>query len=163
MATEVKRTNWSRFCKRFNSLNQYRPVTVRVKHKGTDEIEVSHEDPLIGIALTKRGRLIDGVNLYTTQTDPDKLAEPAVTIKEPVKITADKDDTKKDVRLAIESKGGTTVRIELSRDENTDRLHSTLEKLAYTLYERRGHTCGRDVDDWLEAERLITQTASTLT
>jgi len=103
------------------------------------------------------------VNLYTTQTDPDRLAEPAVTIKEPVKITADQDETKRDVRLAIESKGGTTVRVELSREENADRLHSTLEKLAYTLYERRGHTCGRDVDDWLEAERLITQTASTLT
>ncbi len=162
MAAEVKRTNWSRFCKRFNSLNQYRPVTVRVKHKGTDEIEVSHEDPLIGIALSKRGRLIYGVNLYTTQTDPDKLVEPAVTIKEPVKITADKDETKRDVRLAIESKGGTTVRIELSNDENTDRLRSTVEKLAYTIYERRGYESGREVEDWLEAERLIDQTANTL-
>jgi len=133
-----------------------------VKHKGTDEIEVSHEDPLIGIALTKRGRLIDGVNLYTTQTDPDRLTEPAVTVKEPVKIMADKDETNKDVRLAIEGKGGTTVKIELSTGDNTERFRSTVQKLAYTIYERRGHTTGRDVEDWLEAERLIATTASTL-
>lgn len=163
MATEVKRTNWSRFCRRFNSLNQYRPVTVRVRHKGTDEIEISHEDPLIGISLTKRGRFIDGVSLYTTQTDPDRLTEPAITVKEPVKIVADQDDTNQDVRLDIEGKSGTLVRIELSRDQSTDRLHSTLEKLAYTIYERRGYTSGREIEDWLEAERLINRTAGSLT
>lgn len=38
---------------------------------------------------------------------------------------------------------------------HSHRLQATIAALAYDLYERRGRTDGRDVEDWLEAEALI--------
>ena len=74
MTTEVKRTNWSRFVKRFNSSNKYRPATVRLKRQGTDEIVLRDGAPLMGIALAKKGRLISGIDLFTIQPDPERLS-----------------------------------------------------------------------------------------
>ena len=161
MKTEVKRTYWSRFLKRFNSTNQYRPVSVRVKN-GKDEKQVSTDIPLIGVALSKKGRTIDGIDLFTTKTDPESLTRPTVSVKEPVKIIANTDKTKKDLSLYVEAKDGTKVTIELAAEGDSGRLRTCVEKLAYNIYEQRGHQTGHDVDDWLEAERLISDTANQL-
>jgi hypothetical protein len=37
-------------------------------------------------------------------------------------------------------------------------LHEMIEKKAYELFEKRGKVHGRELDDWLEAERIIKQT-----
>jgi hypothetical protein len=34
--------------------------------------------------------------------------------------------------------------------------HGEIARLAYSLWEQRGRTHGRDVSDWTEAERLLT-------
>ncbi|HXG31077.1 MAG TPA: DUF2934 domain-containing protein [Thermodesulfobacteriota bacterium] len=34
-------------------------------------------------------------------------------------------------------------------------LHEMIEKKAYEIYEKRGREHGRDLDDWLEAERIV--------
>jgi hypothetical protein len=162
MKTEVKRSNWSRFCKRFTSLNQYRPVKVRIRRNGNKETEITTETPLMGIALTKRGRFIDGVELFTAQTDPDRLSRPAISIKEPVKIVSEKDKNKNDNWLMVEASDGTQVQIDLAGEKDFGQVHTVVEKLAYTMYERRGHQTGHDAEDWLEAERLITETADHL-
>jgi hypothetical protein len=39
--------------------------------------------------------------------------------------------------------------------ELTDELRERIALKAYELYEQRGHEGGRDMDDWLEAERII--------
>jgi hypothetical protein len=36
-----------------------------------------------------------------------------------------------------------------------DDLHSEIVKVAYELHERRGWKHGQDVQDWLEAERIV--------
>ncbi len=38
-------------------------------------------------------------------------------------------------------------------DEKT--LHEVIEKKAYEIYEQRGKEHGKDLDDWLEAERIV--------
>ncbi len=45
------------------------------------------------------------------------------------------------------SKGRTKV------DEKS--LHEIIEKKAYEIYEKRGKKHGKDLDDWLEAERIL--------
>ncbi len=42
--------------------------------------------------------------------------------------------------------------------KETESLHEIIKKKAYELFEKRGGEHGRDVDDWLEAERMIKQT-----
>ena len=162
MNSEVRRNTWSRFCKRFSSLNRYRPVSVRVKQNGKKEIEVSHDTPLVGIAITKKGRYIDGIELFTAQPDPERLNQPAVSIKQPVRITSKKDDEKKDYWLMIESDDGSQMKIELSEDTDFGKHRSYVEKLAYSMYERREYRSGGDVDDWLEAERRLDEVAHQL-
>jgi hypothetical protein len=36
-------------------------------------------------------------------------------------------------------------------------LRELTTKIAFELFEKRGHSHGRDVEDWLEAERLAKQ------
>lgn len=38
-----------------------------------------------------------------------------------------------------------------------DQLTDMIRKKAYELYEKRGKKSGHDMDNWLEAERLIKQ------
>ena len=155
MVTEIKRNNWSRFCGKFNETNQLRHATVRVKHRDDNEVEIDRGSPFMGIAITKKGRLIDGVELFTGQYDPDKLTEPLVAVKEPVRIVLEKDRDGMDNCLSVESKDGSVAKIVLSGEKVARQYHSLIEKLAYSMYERRGFTPGNDVEDWLEAERKV--------
>lgn len=38
-----------------------------------------------------------------------------------------------------------------------DQLTNMIRKKAYELYEKRGKKSGQDMDNWLEAERIIKQ------
>jgi replicative DNA helicase len=38
---------------------------------------------------------------------------------------------------------------------NEDHLHQQIFRLAYDIYERNGRVEGRDLDHWLEAERIV--------
>ena len=155
MAIEIKRNSWSRFCRKFNETNQLRHAMVRVKHRDDNEVEIDRGSPFMGIAITKKGRLIDGVELFTGQYDPDKLTEPLVAVKEPVRIVLEKDRDGMDNCLSVESKDGSVAKIVLSGEKVARQYHSLIEKLAYSMYERRGFTPGNDVEDWLEAERKV--------
>lgn len=39
-------------------------------------------------------------------------------------------------------------------------IHQRIEKKAYELFEQRGYSHGNDVNDWLEAERIVNQELS---
>ena len=155
MATEIKRSNWSRFCKKFNETNQLRHATVRVKLRGENEIEIDQNSPFMGVNIAKKGRLIDSVELFTGQRDLYKLTEPVAAIKEPARIMLEKDSNGMDNSLTIEGKDGTVARVVLSGEKIAGQYHSLIEKLAYSMYERRGFTPGNDVEDWLEAEKRV--------
>lgn len=154
MTTEVKRSNWSRFCKRFNTTNQYRQATVTIKN-GREEIEIDREAAFMGMAISKKGRFIDGIQLFTAHTDPQRLTQPIITVKEPVKMTIEKGKQKGDDRLIIRSKDGTVAKVGLDGEQDPGRHDELVEKVAYTMYEQRGYSTGGDVDDWLEAERMV--------
>jgi len=38
---------------------------------------------------------------------------------------------------------------------NEDHLHQQIFRLAYDIYERNGRVEGRDLDHWLEAEKIV--------
>ena len=154
MTTEIKRSNWSRFCRRFNTTNQYRRATVTMKD-GANEAEVDRDIAFMGMAITKKGRFIEGIQLFTAHTDPTRLSEPTITVREPIRITIQKDKRRAGDALVIQSKDGTEARIGLDGEKDPQQHHSLVEKVAYTMYEQRGYTTGNDVDDWLEAERRV--------
>lgn len=158
MAIEIKRSNWSRFCRKFNVTNQYRQAAVSVKHRAGNEVELNQNSPFMGLAITKKGRLIDGIELFAGQYDPERLTEPIVSIKQPVKVILEKDNNAMDNRLSVEGKDGTVANVVLSGEKGPQQYHLFVEKLAYSICERRGFAPGSDLDDWFEAERKIKET-----
>lgn len=38
-----------------------------------------------------------------------------------------------------------------------EQLNKKISKVAYSLYEKRNHMPGNEVNDWLEAEKLVKQ------
>ena len=38
---------------------------------------------------------------------------------------------------------------------NEDHLHQQIFRVAYDIYERNGQVNGRDLDNWLEAEKIV--------
>ena len=155
MATEIKRSNWARFCRRFNTSNRYRRASVSLKQKGRGEIRLNDASAFMGITITKKGRFIDGIDLFTAQPDPDQLTHPAVSIKQPTRITVEEAGQGSSSVILIHGQDGTIARVDLSGQPDPDQHQTMVEKLAYSYYERRGRTGGQDVDDWLEAERKV--------
>ena len=155
MTSEIKRNTWSRFCRKFNLTNQYRPATVQLRRKNDGEVEVDRNVPFMGIAIAKKGRLIDGVDLFTGQMDPGRLTRPAISIKQPVRMVLEKDPAGTDSRLSVESKDGTVANVVLRGEKNPHNYHAFVEKVAYSMWERRGYEPGNDVNDWHEAEKKI--------
>lgn len=162
MDKEIRRNDWSRFCKKFNADNQFRPTRMSIKRRseGTSAMEMS---PFMGIALSKKGRLIDGVRFYTGRWNPENVAEPVMTVTEPASMKVEKDKEGRDVRLRIKGKDGTEVQLELMGDKDDGRTREFIEKVAYAMYERRGHRIGNDWDDWFEAEHKVREAETQLT
>lgn len=162
MDKEIRRNEWSRFCKRFNADNQYRPtrMSVRRRSEGTTDMEVA---PFMGIALSKKGRLIEGVRFYTGRWNPESVAEPVMTITEPASMKVEKDKAGRDVKLRIRGKDGTEAMLELMGDKNDNQMRGFIEKIAYAMYERRGYTPGNDWNDWFEAEHKVHEAETQLT
>lgn len=163
MTTEVKRKSWAQFCKQFNLTNQYRDVQVSLKARGRRPIEITQSAPFLGVALSKKGRLIDGIDLFTGTLDPDRLSEPVVSIKQPELIVVEKAEDGLATRLSVKSKDGTEANIQLTGDRDDDRYRGYVAQLAYSMFERRGGQSGDDVNDWLEAERRLKVTEQSLT
>ena len=162
MTMEIKRKTWSQFCKKFNATNQYRTASVSMKARSRKAVDMDSDTPFMGISIAKKGRLIDGIQVFTGKFDPDRLTEPTLTVNQPEKMVVEQNDGS-DSRLVIRSKDGTEASLVLSGERDDNKYRSFVEKVAYTIYERRGHSTGNDFDDWLEAEKKIKEAELQLT
>ncbi len=162
MASEIKRNIWTRFCKKFSADNQYRPTQIKTKPGNGDSATTSLM-PFMGIAVSKRGRLIEGIQFYAGRADSRSIAEPIFTIERPAKILLEKDESGADRSLRIRSLDGNETCLELIGDREPAQTQQFIEKVAYALYEERGYTTGKDTDDWFEAERRVHTAESHLT
>lgn len=155
MSIEITKNNWSEFCKKFNQANQYRQAKVTVKNKDQREVQLKGDSPFLGIAPAKKGRSVEGFQLFTGQYDPESIAMPIIAIKEPAKILLEKDNQGHDNRLMVESKDGTVASVVLLGKKDPDQYRSFVERVAYAMYERRGYTSGDELADWYTAEKKV--------
>ncbi len=160
MAKEIKRNSWSRFCRQFTSSNQYHQTIIVVD--GNSEKRSVSIEPFMGMSLTKKGRFIDGIQVYSGGMTPEDVLDPVMKINDPDSIVLEKDDNGRDRFLHITSKDGTKVRLKISNDCEEQGYKNLTEKIAYTMFERRGYTIGNDMGDWLDAEKHVQQAASSL-
>jgi hypothetical protein len=152
MMQEIKKNNWPKFCKKFSMDNQCRLVRINVMDKRNLYGGSTKESPFMGLLLEKKGRLIDGLSLYSAWVNPDKLTEPAASLKQPVKVLLEKDADGNDRKLVVYTNDGNTATIEFLGEKNP---HYLVEKVAYRIFEGRGMAHGNDMGDWFEAEKKI--------
>jgi hypothetical protein len=162
MENEIKRNNWSRFFKKFNSANQFRGTELSVTGPGT-KIDKVPMGPFLGVTLSKNGRFIDGIQFLSGSWNIDAVAEPATTIRDPKQVWLEKDDDGHDLRLRIRSKDGIEARLKLLGEPQFEQKRNLVEKVAYSMYEHRGRRHGDDMGDWYEAEKRVENTESQLT
>ncbi len=157
MAKEIKRNTWSKFVKKFTEDNRYRWMSVTVSDKKSENGGEYYETPFMGLALEKKGRLIDGLQLISGSDDPDRLKNPLISLKQPEKVVVEKTKNGEDVQLKIKTKDGREAAVKLSGPPDP---YPLVERVAYNIYQKRGYSHGDDQNDWYEAERRIRDTES---
>jgi hypothetical protein len=162
MMKEISRTNWSKFCKTFNSANQYRQINIGIYGKRNGENHLLENSPFLGINLHKKGRIIDGIQLFAGIWDPEKVTEPVLMINEPSQIMVEKDKNGMDHLLKIRASDGAEARLVIFGERNPELSRELIERVAYSIYERRGYAPGNDMGDWLEAENILRKTEEQL-
>jgi hypothetical protein len=161
MITEIKKTEWLKFYRRFNATNLYRPARLSIVDTDGRETTVCPA-PFMGIALTRQGRKISGIQFLAGQANPEHLVEPVVTVAEPTGLTVETDADGTDMCLRIRSQADRReIVLELTGQQESSQ--NLVQRVAYSLYERRGYTPGCDRDDWYEAEQKVRQVEAQLT
>ena len=155
MTGEVKRNNWSRFFKRFNQQNRFRTAAVSVRTTDGSTVRIADNTPLLGVTIAKKGRLIDGFQLFTARHEPERTCEPLVRLNQPTGLCHQKDESGRITCLTMSSADGAEVTLEFTGEYPTDSDHELVEILAYTIFEHRGRNHGRDLDDWIQAEQAV--------
>ncbi len=158
MIKEISRNAWAKFCKKFSSDNRYRQFGVTVTGRNKKDGRIVWDSPFMGLELEKKGRLIDGLQLFSAWADPHRAALPIVAFKQPVKIMLEKDNKGNDRKLTVHTKDGTRAMIELISCKDLNQHQVLIEKVAYSIYERRGYSHGNDWVDWVEAEKKVAET-----
>jgi hypothetical protein len=161
MITEIKKTEWPKFHTKFNATNLYRPARLSIVDGDGNQTTICPA-PFMGIALTRQGRKVIGIQFLAGQADPEKLVEPIVTVVEPTRLMLETDADGSDRRLSIRSQADNQeIVLELTGQRESSQV--LVEKVAYSLYERRGYTQGNDRGDWYEAELKVKEIESQLT
>ena len=162
MAQEIKKTDWLRFCKKFNAANLYRFTTLNIKTKQGGETTQTLP-PFMGITVSRKGKTIDGLQFLAGVPDADRIIHPAATVPQPDKLYLEKDQAGNDSRLFVRAKDGSDIRLELIGENKMDQERCLIEQVAYSLFERLGYTPGNDVGDWVEAEQKVKEAEHQLT
>lgn len=163
MQKEVKRTSWSKFCRKFSSDNQYRCGRLGRSSKGSTQVALGSEYPFLGITIKKKGRLIDGIQIIAGRGDAEQVLDTVFSLKNPSKLMVEEDKSGSVSKLEVQSKDGDILRLELEGGKERQQFYSLVEKVAYNIYERRGGVPGGDWNDWIEAERKVKDAESQLT
>ncbi len=160
MEKEITKTSWSKFFRDFNATNQFRQANISIIDKRKSSDGVASNLTFLGMGMEKKGRNIEGVQFFAGRWDPEKIVEPILSVKEPVKIILQKSQNGQDQMVRVQAKDGSEARIELFGENRPEPL---VEKVAYTIYERRGRSDGNDQGDWFQAERIVKETEKQLT
>ncbi|WP_456434037.1 DUF2934 domain-containing protein [Thermosulfuriphilus sp.] len=148
----ILKKDWPEFLRGFNAENQFRPVRLLV-----DEHLMAEGLPFMGIVHEEKNKTVE---FYVGGTDADHVEHLIHSLRSPRAIYALKEDGRilglevqsaRDPKAAIEFIGGAEEAKRVKRE--------LIEKIAYSIYEKRGREAGRDQEDWFRAEELVTKIA----
>ncbi|MCP4704850.1 MAG: DUF2934 domain-containing protein [candidate division Zixibacteria bacterium] len=159
MAKEIRRGQWAQFIRKFNTDNQYRQINIKYKNSEKNKEIALDNRPFIGLALEKKGRFIKGIQFFAGRGDAITIAEPILTINDPERIIVEKNSQGFDFRLIIKTKDSYEIVADLG-NHDYEQVKHLIEKVAYSIYVKRGGWHGADTDDWQQAEQKVHETVA---
>jgi len=101
MIKEIKRNVWSKFLREFSVENKNSHISARVVDYHKKNGAWISETPFKGLKLNKRGKLIDGVNLFAGEVNDINSEQEVLKIRFPEKIVLEKnsDGTPKKIEI----------------------------------------------------------------
>jgi len=157
MPTKIRKNSWAKFCREFSQANQFRHATMRIENDSTDHIETVAPSIFLGLVASRQKKRVTKVSLYGGSSSFDRVVEPMASVIQPTSISVTKDETGADDCLKIVDGDGMTVSLSLEGKQSSQFCHTLKKEIAHSVHERRGRNHGGGIDDWLEAERMITK------
>ena len=152
---EIKKSDWTKFIKKFNASNQYRSATISTKDNQGNFNILKENSLFTGILLEKQGRQFTSAELCCSKYDAKELFEAVTSIDNPLKLTLRKEESGLDESLALFNKDQNIVLIKFTSSNKAELYHQYVEKIAYAIGENRGFEPGGEIGDWLDAENKI--------
>ncbi len=148
----ILKKDWEEFLKAFNAEHQFRPIRIKV-----GENEISKNLPFMGLVYEQEKKEVE---LFTGGIDIEHPAHVIHTLKSPRAIYLLREDGEI-IGIEVHSAREPKIVIEFigSREDAKLAKKALIEKIAYEFYLKRGGEHGKDLDDWLKAERLVEKIA----
>jgi hypothetical protein len=152
MVKRIRRSDWATVLSSLSERNRFRPITV----EGRILTKVNSGARLYFLGIKPRR---DGEDMHLdvyacSPSDPRAgfLCSSVLSLK-----SLSINETAQDgVRLITATSGtGGKLQVRFTGSQDTEVRRDAIAKLAYFLYERRGGMEGGDLQDWGDAERLL--------
>jgi hypothetical protein len=151
MVKRIKKSDWAAVLSSLSERNRFRPITV--EGSALTEVDSTMGLYFMGIKLRRED---DDVQLDVYVCSPSDARDGFLCSSVPSPQSLSIDETAQDgVRLFTASSGRTKLQLRFTGPQDTEVRRDVIAKLAYFLYERRGGMGGSELQDWGDAERLL--------
>lgn len=152
MVKRIKKSDWAAVLSSLSERNRFRPVSVEgsASTKGDPTASLY----FIGFKLRRQGEDVH-LDVYVCSPSDPRVGFLCSSVSSPQSLSVD--ETAQDGVRLLTATSGTRGKLQLRftgvRDSEVRR--DAIAKLAYFLYERRGGIGGSQLQDWGDAERLL--------
>jgi len=152
MVKRIKKGDWESFLSSLSERNRFRPMTV----DGGTRVEADSSMRLYFIGM-KLQREDDDVHLDVYGCSPSDPRVGFLCCSVPPPRSLSLDETADEGVRVVTATYGTRGKMQLrfTGPQDSEIRRDVIAKIAYFLYERRGGMGGSELQDWGDAERLL--------
>jgi hypothetical protein len=152
MVRRMKKSDWAAVLSALSERNRFRPITVEgsTLTKG-DSATMLY---LLGIKPRRKGEDVH-LDVYVCSPSDLRVGFLCSSVATPQSLSVD-ETTQDGVRLLTATSGARgKLQLRFTGSQDSEVRRDAIAKLAYFLHERRGGMGGSELQDWGDAERLL--------
>ena len=152
MVKRIKKSDWTSFLSSLSERNRFRPITVEgdTRAKGDSTTRLY----FIGVKLRRQGEDVH-LDVYVCSPSDARVGFLSSSVPAPQSLSVE-ETTQDGVRLLTATYGTRgKMQLRFTGPLDSEVRRDTIAKLAYFLYERRGGLGGSELQNWGDAERLL--------
>ena len=152
----IKKNKWLRFCKEFNTVNEFRQAEVIVRGRKAEYPDYADFNTFLGLAINTRGESKNEIAIVLSKNEKECHARSIVTVSQPVEIAFESGPYDATQRLTI--KGNNGIAVSLSMVKNPQPIYHQIEQ--ELICGPGNYWDNPDNDDGRKAGHLTLQVAS---